>query len=80
MRYPTGTRVTFNADLGTILADGSTPAGIFTDVIAYAGEAGTVVDVPVPADLVSLGWFYVKPDKDDRLLVPVTDGFFELES
>jgi hypothetical protein len=80
MRHSAGTRVVFNADsLGTVFADGSTPAGRFTDVVVNSGEAGTVVDIPVPSDLVALGWFYVKPDKDDRVLVPVTDGFVELE-
>ena len=81
MRHSAGTRVVFlGGPLGTVKADGSTPAGVFSDVVVNRGDAGVVIDEPVPTELAGLGWFYVKPDKDETVVVPVTDGLVDLEA
>lgn len=76
MTYEPGTRVRFTANsLGTVKADGSTPSSRFERETVGKGDAGVVVEADSPLE----GWFNVKPDKYPELLVPVVDGFVELE-
>lgn len=75
--YSAGTRVRFAADsLGTVRADGSTLPGQFASEVVNIGDAGEVVALEHAVE----GWLYVKPDRYPELVVPVVDGFIELET